>query len=211
MKVLRLLGFLGSHVAEAVDGVSIASLQSVRQAGADAYQLVEQLPRGRARLAAWNAYALQTYGDKLLDGGVNPSFTSQETAALASELFALSGWWVDQAHRLVADPSQRADQLRDPLPHFHTPIRSQAQLVGLRSTLEVLRAFVAYDLASLKLDDASSTELRDRLAAIDDTVATANILWLERPPRELRAGIGDALTRGLERVYALGQTLATRA
>ena len=34
---------------------------------------------------------------------------------------------------------------------------------------------------------------------------TAELLWVARPPPELRGGIGDALITGIENTYALGQ------
>ncbi len=207
----RLMGFLGADAAQVARGVPVADLQTVRRTGMEAYELVEQLDRGPARLAAWNAYVLQTYGDKLLSAGVNPSFVSFDTAQLAGSLFSLAGWWVEQASELAGNPTaSSADHLRDPLPHFHAPTRSHDQLVALRQTLDALQTYVAYDLNSLGLDGAPEAAFRAQLAAIESCSERASMLWIERAPPEIRDGIGDELTRGIDKAYALGQALAKR-
>jgi hypothetical protein len=60
--------------------VPVDALDSVRRVGIDAYDLVDELPRGQARLAAWNAYALQTYGDKLLAASETANYVPADTA-----------------------------------------------------------------------------------------------------------------------------------
>jgi len=202
--VSRLLGLLATDAAETFDGLPVAGLQAVRLTGMDAYELVDRLARGPARVAAWNAYVLQTYGDKLLGAGVNPRFASVDTAQLAASLFSLAGWWVEQAAQLAADSSApAADHLRDPLPHFHRPTRSHEQLVALRRTLDALQAYVVCDLQGLELDGPAGAPFRAQLEAIDACI--------ERAPPEIRDVIGDALTHGIDKAYALGQTLAKRA
>lgn len=143
---------------------------------------------------------------------MNPDYVAADTYELAGQLFSLAGWWVQQAAPLAANPSApSAARLRDPLPHFHTPLRSNEQLLGMRQALEELRAYVAYDLESLRLHEPAALPLRKALAAVDGALGRASSLWVERPPPELRGGIGDALTNGLEMVYALGQSLAEQA
>jgi hypothetical protein len=209
--ISRLIGFLGTDAAEAVEGVPVAALQAARNAGMDAYELIDQLHRGPARLAAWNAYVLETYGDKLLGASVNPSHIRIDTAELALDAFTLAGWWVEQVSELSSNPAAPSDDhRRDPLPHFHTPVRSHEQLVGLRDTLDALRAYVAYDLESLQLDESSGAALRNQLVAVDKNIERASMLWIEDAPPEIRGGIGDALINGLDEAYALGQALATR-
>ena len=51
-----LVGFFRADVRQ-------AQLEPYQRVGGDAYGLVDELPRGPARLAAWNAYVLQTYAD----------------------------------------------------------------------------------------------------------------------------------------------------
>jgi hypothetical protein len=210
--VSRLLGLLGTAAEERVTGIAVADLQAVRMTGIDAYELVDQLPRGPARLAAWNAYALETYGDKLLAASLNPDFVTLDTARLATEAFQLAGWWVGQASELASNPAApAADHLRDALPHFHTPLRSHEQLIALRDTLDSLRAYVAFDLKSLEPQAGAGDALNQQLGAIDRYIAQASMLWIEDPPPEMREGIGDAITNGIDKAYALGQALAKHA
>lgn len=190
--------------------VLVADLAAARLAGIDAYELVEQLPRGTARSAAWNAYVFETYGDKLIAAGAQKDRVGSQTAQLAFDLFSQAAWWVERAQQLGAGGTSPpdSDSTSAGLPHFQTPIRSQEQLVGMRETLTALRAFVAYDLRSLNLSDATGESLRALLAAVDQQMATVDMLWIPEPPPEFRAGIGDALASGLEKTYALGQQLA---
>lgn len=165
--------------------------------GTDAYDLVDRLPRGPARVAAWNAYACQTYADKLAAAWRESGRTRSDTAALVRDLYALVPVWLECAEG-VGTP-------RDlPFPHWHTPDRSWEQLVGMRDTLEALRTYLAFDLAQTGGDEAE-------LGAVDAALETVASLWIRRPPPELRAGISDALRRGLDAAYALGQRLAADA
>jgi hypothetical protein len=186
--------------------ISVRKLDRVRNAGVDAYDLVDQLPRGPARLAAWNAYVLRTYADKLIAACQAGEYVRADTANVALQLYALSGRWVERAQQIAAGTAGPA--LPEPLPHWHTPVRSQVELVGMRETLDVLRVYLTFDLQSFHGDDLSITELRGRLAAINAKVDAADGLWLPRAPDELRGGIGDALADGLDLAYALGQSLA---
>ena len=158
-----------------------------RDAG-DAYDLVDRLPPGRARAAAWNAYVCQTYADKLAEARRG---YSDETARVERSLYALALAWLE-----------RADTGSDgelSLPPWGSPIRSRDQLSGMRQTLDALRTHVAYGLPET---------FRPQLAAVDARIDAVERLWIERPPPELRGGLGDALTAGLRDTIALGRELA---
>lgn len=190
--------------------VPLHALDPFRNAGIDAYELVDELPRGPAKLAAWSAYALQTYGDKLMAASEPAGSVQVETAELARASYHLAGACLQRARRLAADPPQSTQlDLPDRLPHWHTPLRSQEQLIGMRETLEALRVHIAFDVESFAGDGtASISTLRQGLAAVDAKLETVDRLWIARPPAEIRGGIGDALTTGLDRAYALGQLAA---
>jgi hypothetical protein len=177
--------------------------------GAEAYELVDELPRGAARAAAWNAYAFQTYADKLIEAS-GSKHLPEDTYAVVAELVSLSALWVRQASALAANPSTAppSEQAAE-LPHFDTPIRSQEQLAGMRETADTLRTYVAFDLQSLPAGTPSSSGLRDQLAALDKNMDAAAMLLIERPPPELRGGMGDALVEAIEQARALGLALAT--
>lgn len=189
--------------------VPLRELDPFRRAGIDAYDLVDELPRGSARLAAWNAYVLQTYGDKLIAASRTAHYVRADTAYVARRLFELVGVWLERAREAAADPAHSTRPgLSGPLPHWHTPVRSREQLVGMRTTLDALRIYVAFDLQSLEAVDRSAARLRARLAEIDARIEAADSLWIARSSEEIRGGIGDALAIGLDKAYALGQLLA---
>jgi hypothetical protein len=188
--------------------VPIRDLDRCRLLGIGAYDLIDELARGPARAAAWNAYVLATYGDKLLAASPTGRVRA-DTADLAETLFRLAGVWVERARAIADDPSHPAGvALAEPLPHWHTPVRSQEELVGMREPLETLRIHIAFDLQSISGDDGALPRLREQLAAIDAKVETVDGLWIARAPAELRGGIGTELASGLDRAYALGRELA---
>ena len=184
--------------------VPVRDLDRARSAGIDAYDLLDSLPRGPARLAAWNAYVLQIYGDKLIAASEAAGHVRRDTADVALRLYQRVGPLLAKAQQTSAvdQPTQ------SPLPHWHTPVRSPGELAGMRDTLDALRTYVAFDLESLADADSSVAALRARLAAIDAERARADSLWVRHPPDELRGGIGDALASGLNMTYELGQLLA---
>lgn len=161
--------------------------------GTDAYDLVDRLPPGRGRAAAWNAYVCQTYADKLADACPRPSL---ETTRVVRTLYDGAVVWLRCANG-DTDGSRRLE-----LPPWGTPVRSREQLVGMRQALYALRTHIAYGLPP---------ELEPRLAAVDARVEAVDALWIERPTPELRGGIGDALTHGIREATALGELLASGA
>lgn len=163
-------------------------LSSYGRHGADAYDLVDRLPHGPARAAAWNAYVCQTYADKLAESCTR----APETAApYARALYDLARSWLERAHA----PSGRLDLK---LPPWGTLTRSREELVAMRETLYALRTYVAFEIGD---DDP-------QLAAIDEQIAIVDGLWIARPTPELRAGIGSALMTGIKAAAALGGACA---
>ena len=165
-------------------------LASYGRDGTDAYDLVDRLPPGRARAAAWNAYVCQTYADKLTAACPR---RSGETARVVQSLYSLALTWLE----LAAADSDGPQELE--LPPWGTPIRSRDQLVGMRNTLDTLRTHVAYGLPEA---------LGPRLAVVDARSDAVNALWIRRPTPELRGGLGDALIAGIRAAVSLGQVLA---
>lgn len=163
-------------------------LSSYGRFGTDAYDLVDRLPHGPARVAAWNAYVCQTYADKLADSCTH---APSDAAPFVRALYDLARAWLER----VASPGDRLDLA---LPLWGTLTRSQEQLVGMRSTLNALRTYVAFAIGE---DDP-------RLAPIDRQIAEADALWIPRATPELRAGIGTALTMGIHAAAALGAAVA---
>jgi hypothetical protein len=155
------------------------------------------------------AFALQTYGDKLLVAGDHPDFVSQDTAVYAGRLFLLAGGCHERASELAValKPGSGADG-PDRLPRWITVTRSHEQLVGMREALDTLRTHVAHDLSRLSANESAVALANATLATLDERIEKMNLLWIPRAPAELRRGIGDALMKSLDTVYALGQTVA---
>lgn len=160
------------------------SFESYGRYGADAYDLVDRLPNGPARVAAWNAYVCQTYADKL---AASCSRAPRDAAPFARALYELARSWLARAR----EPDGRA---AFDLPSWGSLVRSQEELAGMRDALTAMRTYLAFELGE---DDP-------RLAAVDRQIATADSLWIPRATSELRAGIGTALTIGIGAAAALG-------
>jgi len=170
------------------DGVPVRALDRHRSRCVGASDLVDTLPSSQARSAAWAAYALETYADALLAAGARDGYVDIETARIARASFVLAGKCVEVARGGAGD-------VPGALPHWQTVPRSHEQLVGMRETLESLRTYLAYELGS---DDAE-------VAPIDAELAQVERLWIEHAPPEIRGGLGDALSNGLDLAYALGR------
>jgi len=119
----------------------VRAIAPLRARCVGASDLVDTLPGGPARSAAWSAYALETYGDALLEACTRDGYVGVETAHVVRGSFALAGICVDVAR---GGPGE----VPPTLPHWHTVPRSHEQLVGMRRTLELLHAYLAYELGS---------------------------------------------------------------
>jgi len=184
-------------------------LRRLRSAGAEAYQLIDDAPAGSwERLAAWNAFIHQIYGDNLLSSQAS-DMVPADTARIVSELYELVVAWLDRASQLRASPAStlKVDP-RTPLPHWRTPLRSRAQLTGMRSTLDDARVRVASDLAAFSGPRPARERLASQLERIEKRMETVDLLWVGRGSDEIRGAIGDALSEGLDAVSLLGQVLA---
>lgn len=148
-----------------------------------AYELVDELRSGPARAAAWAAYALTTYADKLL--------AADGRSDVVAEAYAQAGACLDVAR-------DGGGALPAALPHWRTPVRSREQLAGMRAALDALRTYLAYELRD---------EHPPELARIDAQLERVDQLWIERPPEAIRGAIGSALAIGLDEAYALGRRL----
>src|SRR5581483_4333323 len=147
-------------------GAGVAVLESYGRNGADAYDLVDRLPHGPARAAAWNAYVCQTYADKVAE---SCRHSPDDAAPFVRALYDLACAWLDRAQA-----SAGGEDLK--LPSWGSLVRSQDELAGMRDTLAALRTYVAFEIGD---DDP-------RLAPVDARVATADSLWIPRATPELR-------------------------
>lgn len=167
-------------------GVPVRRLDRARARCLDAYDRVEQLPRGAGRSAAWAAYALVTYGDKIVAAVERDGCLDGDTARIALASFELA------ERSLQGAPPER-------LPRWQGGSRSEEQLRGMRDALDALQTFLAFELRA-----APGGAL---LARVDASLAKVARLWIARPTEELRGGIAGALVNGLDEAYALGRAI----
>jgi hypothetical protein len=163
----------------------VADIDPLRARCDGATGLVDELDNGPARSAAWAAYALQTYADKLLDACARDGYIGAETAGVVRASYRLAAICLDAARGGAGEVPKRP-------PHWRTPLRSHEQLVGMRDALEALRIYLAYALP-------------DGVPDVDAQLAKVERLWIEHPPAEIRGGLGDALVNGLDRAYETGR------
>jgi hypothetical protein len=176
-----LLNRLRSYFRE---GFPVRGLDPLRARCVGASDLVDELPGGPARSAAWAAYALETYGEALLTACARDGYLDFDTARVVRLSFTFAGTCVDVARGEAGDVPRS-------LPRWHSVPRSHEQLVGMREALESLRTYLAYDGAEV--------------AEVDAQLATVDRLWIERAPAAIRGAIGDALTNGLDVAYETGR------
>ena len=175
-------------------------------ANAAAYDLLDGVPpRGFARVAAWCAFVLQTYGDKVLTAGNDDGYASAGACMQAQMLYEFARGWLERAQRAAADPDYRLTLgIPQPLPRPMNVPPERDQIAGMRTTLEVLQARAGAALAEA---DASVAErLRPSLLAMQSALDAAPVRGAHR--EEARAAVARTLEDGLEQGYTLGQLLA---
>ena len=171
--------------------VPVERLAPLRRRCLAAYDRVEHAPLGQERRAAWAAYALVTYGDKVLaageDGRVDGASADFATRAFAAAAACL-------------EPDAAAPPA---LPRWRIGTHSERQLRGMSETLDALQTFVAFAARACPSDAVEA-----KLAAIDACRSKVARLWVPRPTADPRGGIAAALVSGLDQAYGLGLELA---
>ena len=197
--------------AKARGEISSSDLIAYGRAGSDAYDLIDGLPAtGIARVAAWNAFVLQTFGDKLLASTPTPGFAPVDTAEHVRVLYELVGAWLARARAAAASTAYRLDVAVPQLLPHHWSIepRTAEQLAGMKTTIEAVQARVASDLEALHGQEPAHERLKLLMSAVDSSADYADKLWMHAPGLELRRTLGATLQDGLDNAYQLGQLLA---
>jgi hypothetical protein len=197
--------------AKARGEIASGDLVAYGRAGGDAYDLLDDVPAtGIARLAAWNAFVLQTFGDNLLASTPTAGYIAVDTADFVRVLYELVGGWLARAHAAAASPSYRLDvYVPQSLPHhWQIEPRTIEQLGGMKTTLEAIQARVASHLQGLHDENGAHERLRTLMSATDSAVDYAGKLWTRAPGQELRQTLGTTFRDGLDNAYQLGQLLA---
>jgi hypothetical protein len=190
--------------------VPVREIDPYRQAGADAYELIDEVPPATyARLAAWNAFLLQVYGDNLVAAGSHSRYVMADIVMFARETYQLANVWLDELRKAQASPSYRfIFNLEYHLPHWGDIYRTNEQLRGMRETLETGRTRVASDVERFTGDNSHRELLRVRLAQVDSEVQYIERLWTRKPTSDIRLTLGTTLAAALDHVYEIGQLTA---
>ena len=191
--------------------IRLSDLEPYRRAGSDAYELLDEVPaESWARLAAWNAFLLQTYADCLVSAGSNSRYVTVDVAVFARSLYAWANVWLIETRKSLASDTYRFGfDLPYHLPHWGDRTFTDAQLEGMLETLETGRTRVDSDFAVYA--GASIELLRVRAAQIDAEAEYVARLWTPKPSLELRSTLGNQLVVSLDRTYELGHLLAQPA
>jgi len=187
----------------------LREIDPFRRAGTDAYAFLDEVaPESFARLAAWNAFALQTYADNLVAAASQWRYVSADIAIFARRVYQLVNAWLEEARKADASNAYRFRfDLPYPLPQCRS-FHSNELLRGMRTTLETLRTRVNYELERFEGEERRREYLRWRRAQFESELEYAEGLWTRRPSDEVRSAIASTLQAGLDHAYEVGQLLA---
>ena len=235
-----------TRLAAAMHGeVSAGTVEAYRRAGGAAYQDMTDAEQLRASLAAsgaglwgaspaqgsrllcaWNAFALQTLGDELVEAdyradprtkGFLPPVTAEQAAAFLGEVEQ----WSSRARRAADDATYDITAevaLPVPLPGWvKVEPCPRAHLDAMLAAARAMRGRAEAALADLvrtdppqgKEDEAG--RLRGRAAEADSVVAYGEALWSPDASGAVHERVENSLRRGIAAYYELGQLLAMPA
>jgi hypothetical protein len=234
---------LATRLAAAFHGeVGAATVEAYRRAGAAAY--IDQADAERVRselvlsgrsiwtalpheasqlLCAWNAFALQTLGDELVEAdyradprtvGYLPKVTAEQAAAFLGEV----EHWAARARRAACDETYDVTAevtVPAPLPQwFEAEPCPRAHLDAMMAAGRAMRGRVEAaldDLTKAKPPEGRA-DAPDRLfgmaAEANTAIDFAESLWSPEAGPELHERVEESLRRGIAAYYRLGQLLA---
>jgi hypothetical protein len=204
--------------------LSTADLEARRRAGAAAYALAEEAAAAQGddrgtrifRVCAWNAFALQTIADTLLDSDAaydpaTAGYVPRSTLNYVSACLDRVPNWIMLARVARVDPAFRAPGLPEELPTWHhDEPTTTGELHGLRRAYEALQPRVATDLTAREATGATRhlAQLRRLNAEMTSAADLAEASW------SLQAGAADRgemrwrLLVALQHALLLGQLIA---
>lgn len=203
--------------------LSASDLEPRRNAGAAAYTLAEEAAsatgddRGTRlfRVCAWNAFALQTIADTLLDADATydpatAGYVPRSTLNFVSECLDLVPQWIRLARISRADPSWRAPGLPEQLPKWiHDEPTTLGELHGIREAYEALQPRVESDLLAVEPSAPPQLgQLRRLHAEMTNAAELAHASWSPHANAGTRGEIRWRLMEALGRAFLLGQLIA---
>jgi hypothetical protein len=232
-----------TRLAAAMHGeVSADTVEAYRRAGGVAYQDMTDAEQLRVSLAAsgaglwgaspaqasrllcaWNAFALQTLGDELVEAdyradprtkGFLPPVTAEQAAAFLGEVEQ----WSSLARRAASDATYDITAevaLPVPLPGWvKVEPCPRAHLDAMLAAARAMRGRAEAALADLLRTDPPPgkedevARLRGRAAEADSVVAYGESLWSPDAAGPVHERVENSLRRGIAAYYELGQLLA---
>ena len=212
--------------------VSREGLDPYRAAGSSVYSYILDLDEMRfdaatqpniqiALLAGWNAFALQSLGDKMLDADAEydpatAGFVPPVTAEQAMAFYEPVQGWMSRARAAQANPSYKLDaELPEVLPEWvEVEPCPPAHLLALREAVDQLRRHTESVLSGFD-PGGSYAHARDIVAQGTAEAASAaeyaNGLWgaaTATPPARMHEAIEANLKHAAEAYFYLGQVIA---
>jgi hypothetical protein len=232
-----------TRLAAAMRGeVSASTVEAYRRAGGAAYQEMTDAEELRASLAAsgaglwgaspgegsrllcaWNAFALQTLGDELVEAdyradpgtvGFLPPVTAEQAAAFLGEVEQ----WSSRARRAAHDATYDITAevaLPVPLPGWvKAEPCPRAHLDAMLAAARAMRGRAEAALADLvrtgppRGGEDAERRLRGRVAEASSVVEYGEALWSPDASATVHERAENSLRRGIAAYYELGQLLA---
>ncbi|MDZ4878062.1 MAG: hypothetical protein CLLPBCKN_007497 [Chroococcidiopsis cubana SAG 39.79] len=233
-------GILGKFLALVQGEVAADTLEAYRRAGQAVYDLLQQVEERRLALkiqslnpwtvdpatqtqflCAWNAFVLQTLGDRFLeaDYGANPAtagYVPPITAKQALAFYTQVGSWLKRAYQAGTNPDYRLDvSLPANLPAWgENESCPNTHLDGTIAATRLLRthaesAIAVFESEALPADkQAVVNQFHQLLASATSEAEYAEQLWAPNLPQEVHEQVEQHAKSALEQYYHLGQILA---
>lgn len=204
--------------------VPTGDLDARRGAGTAAYSLAEEAAcvegedRGTClfRVCAWNAFALQTIAETMLDVDAEDDpgtagYVPPSTLRFATDCIDCVPDWIRLARIVQTDPEARVRSLPATLPAWSSGYSTRrSELHGLRTAYEALEARVEPDLQKLAATapPGSLAQIRRLRAEMTSSAEYANAIALGKAGAVDRGEARWRLLSALEDAFLLGQLLA---
>lgn len=237
---------LVTRLAAALHGeVAATTVEAYRRAGSVAYQDMTDAEQLRGSLAesggglwaatpaqasrllcAWNAFALQTLGDELVEAdyradprtaGFLPPVTAEQAAAFLGEVEDWSG----RARRAASDTTYDVTaEIAVPIP-LPAWVKAEpcppAHLAAMLAAARAMRGRAEAALADLTRTappqgkEEAAGRLQGMAAEADSVTGFGEALWSPGATAEVHERVENSLRRGIDAYYRLGQLLAMPA
>ncbi|WP_019501313.1 hypothetical protein [Pseudanabaena sp. PCC 6802] len=233
-------GIIGKLVALAKGEVAADTLEAYRRAGQTVYDLLKQVEDRRLELkiqgsnpwtvdlasqaqflCAWNAFVLQTLGDRLLEAdyqadpstvGYVPPMTAEQALAYYSQVES----WLNRAHQAQYNPAYQVDGYlpADLPPWEESESCPNTHLDGMVEATRLIRTHAEAAIATFEAEtipaEKQSTihQIRQLLAAANSEADYAEQLWKPNLPQAVHPKVERYAKAALASYYHLGQILA---